>query len=506
MTEPSTKTTTGHPRRWIILGILNLSLIMIVAGVSSLNLSLPSIQRALGATGVQLVWINAAYALVFAALLLPAGALGDRFGRRGALQLGLVIFLAGAVLATRSSSAEQIILWRCVMGVGAAFTMPATLSILTAVFPPEERSRAIAIWAGFAGAGGAIGLLSAGLLLEYFWWGSVFFVNIPIALVALTMVTLLVPTSRDTRQRPLDPVGGLLTASGLTGLVYGLIQGPEFGWSDPFVIGGFVAAVVLLTAWVLNARRQTDPMLDPALFAIPRFGLASLTITAAFAVMFGMFFGLAQYLQFVMGHSPLNTSLRVIPFAVGMIAVAPRGPRLVEHFGAGKVMGSGLLLAASGCIVMSLLSASSPYLHVLAGIIILSSGMAMTFPTATTAIVGSLPLDKAGVASAVNDTTREVGAAVGIALLGTLLSAGYRRDLGDTLDSLPLPAEALEASRDSVGAALHVARSAPGSAGETIATAARSAFTSGYSLTMIAGAAIMATIGVILIVRFPDSD
>ncbi len=506
MTEPSTKTTTGHPRRWIILGILNLSLIMIVAGVSSLNLSLPSIQRALGATGVQLVWINAAYALVFAALLLPAGALGDRFGRRGALQLGLVIFLAGAVLATRSSSAEQIILWRCVMGVGAAFTMPATLSILTAVFPPEERSRAIAIWAGFAGAGGAIGLLAAGLLLEYFWWGSVFFVNIPIALVALTMVTLLVPTSRDTRQRPLDPVGGLLTAGGLAGLVYGLIQGPEFGWSNPFVIGGFVAAVVLLTAWVLNARRQTDPMLDPALFTIPRFGLASLTITASFAVMFGMFFGLAQYLQFVMGHSPLNTSLRVIPFAVGMVAIAPRGPRLVERFGAGKVMGSGLLLAASGCIVMSLLSASSPYLHVLAGIIMLSSGMAMTFPTATTAIVGSLPLDKAGVASAVNDTTREVGAAVGIALLGTLLSAGYRRDLGDTLDSLPLPAEALKASRDSVGAALHVARSAPGSAGEAIAMAARSAFASGYSLTMIAGAAIMATVSVILIARFPDSD
>ncbi|HJL89324.1 MAG TPA: MFS transporter, partial [Acidimicrobiales bacterium] len=210
MNEPLQEITTGHPRRWIILGILNLSLIMIIASVSSLNLSLPSLQRALGATGVQLVWINAAYALVFAALLLPAGALGDRFGRRGALQLGLAIFLAGAILATRSSSAEQIILWRCLMGVGAAFTMPATLSILTAVFPPEERSRAIAIWAGFAGAGGAIGLLSAGLLLEYFWWGSVFFVNIPIALVALILITLVVPTSRDSQRRPLDPVGGLL--------------------------------------------------------------------------------------------------------------------------------------------------------------------------------------------------------------------------------------------------------------------------------------------------------
>ena len=361
MTDQSDDTSTGHPRRWLILGILNLSLVLIVAGVSSLNLSLPSIQRALGATGVQLVWINAAYALVFAALLLPAGALGDRFGRRGALQTGLTIFIAGAVLATQSGSAEQIILWRSVMGIGAALTMPATLSILTAVFPPEERSRAIAIWAGFAGAGGAIGLLSAGLLLEYFWWGSVFLVNIPIAALALILVTLLVPTSRDTQRHPLDPAGGLLTAGGLTGLVYGLIQGPEFGWTDPLVIGGLVAAAVLLTAWVLNARRQANPMLDPALFAIPRFGLASLTITAAFAVMFGMFFGLAQYLQFVMGYSPLDTSLRVIPFALGMVAVAPRGPRLVERFGAGRVMGSGLLLASLGCVIMSLLSADSSY-------------------------------------------------------------------------------------------------------------------------------------------------
>ena len=506
MDSPETGTQAGHPRRWLILGILNLSLVLIVAGVSSLNLALPSIQRALGATGAQLVWVNASYALVFAAFLLPAGALGDRFGRRGALQVGLVIFLAASLLAMGSDTAGQVIFWRCLMGVGAALTMPATLSILTAVFPPEERARAIAIWSGFAGAGGAIGLLAGGLLLENFWWGSVFFVNVPIGTTTLILVTILVPTSRDTLGHPLDPVGGLLTAGGLTGLVYGLIQGPEYGWTDPLVLTGLAAAVILLTAWVFYARRQQHPMLDPALFTIPRFGLASLTITVAFAVMFGMFFGLAQFLQFVMGYSPLGAALRVAPFAVAMVAIAPRGPGLVKRFGAGRVMGSGLLLASAGCMAMSLLTADTSYPNVVAGIILLSSGMALTFPTATTAIVGSLPLDKAGVASAVNDTTREVGAAVGIALLGSLLSAGYRRDLGGSLDALPLPPGALEAVQDSVGVALHVAGDAPAGVGGTIATAARSAFAAGYSLSMVVGAAMLAAVAVLLIARFPASD
>lgn len=246
-------------------------------------------------------------------------------------------------------------------------------------------------------------------------------------------------------------------------------------------------------------------MLDPGLFRIRSFGLASLTITTSFAVMFGMFFGLAQFLQFVMGHSPLGTALRTLPFAVGMVAVAPRGPLLVQRIGAGRAMGVGLATAAVGCLVMSRLSPESPYVHLLAGILLLSSGMALTFPTATTAIVSSLPLDKAGVASAVNDTTREVGAAVGIALLGTLLSTGYRSRLGDSLDALPVPGEALEAARDSVGAALQVAARAPAGAADTVATAARSAFAGGYSLSMLVGAAMLAVVAAVLVARFPDS-
>jgi len=494
-------TDTGHPRRWFILGILNLSLVLVVASVSSLNLSLPSIQRALDASAADLIWINAAYALVFAAFLLPAGALGDRFGRKGALLTGLVVFVLGALLGSTADTAGQVITFRATMGIGAALAMPATLSILTAIFPPDERNKAIAIWSGFAGAGGAIGILSAGVLLEYFWWGSVFFVNVPIAVTALVLVAAVVPTSRDTQGHNLDPFGSILSAVGLAALVFALVQGPEYGWSDPLVLGGFVAAVALLTSWVAFERRQEHPMLDPRLFRIPRFGLATLALGTTFAVMFGMFFGLAQYLQFVLGYSPLGAAVRVMPFAVVMIAVSPRGPSLAARFGSGRVIGGGMLVTALGCGVMALLTGDSGYGHVVLGVILISSGMALGFPTSTAAIVGSLPLDKAGVASAVNDTTREVGSAVGIALLGSLLSAGYRRGLGNALDQAP--AEMAELARDSVGAALVVAQRAPAGVGDHIAATARDAFANGYSLAMTAGTALLALTGTIVIRRWP---
>ena len=494
-------TDTGHPRRWVILGSLHLSLGLVVASVSSLNLSLPSIQRALDASAADLIWINAAYALVFAAFLLPAGALGDRFGRKGALLTGLVVFVLGSLLGSTADTAGQVIAFRATMGIGAALAMPATLSILTAIFPPDERNKAIAIWSGFAGAGGAIGILSAGVLLEYFWWGSVFFVNVPIAVTALVLVAAVVPTSRDTQGHNLDPFGSILSAVGLAALVFALVQGPEYGWSDPLVLGGFVAAVALLTSWVAFERRQEHPMLDPRLFRIPRFGLATLALGTTFAVMFGMFFGLAQYLQFVLGYSPLGAAVRVMPFAVVMIAVSPRGPSLAARFGSGRVIGGGMLVTALGCGVMALLTGDSGYGHVVLGVILISSGMALGFPTSTAAIVGSLPLDKAGVASAVNDTTREVGSAVGIALLGSLLSAGYRRGLGNALDQAP--AEMAEFARDSVGAALVVAQRAPAGVGDHIAATARDAFANGYSLAMTAGTALLALTGTIVIRRWP---
>jgi EmrB/QacA subfamily drug resistance transporter len=492
---------TGHPRRWFILSILTLSLVMVVASVSSMNLALPAIQRGLNATASQIVWINASYALMLAAILLPSGALGDRFGRRGALLVGLGIMLTGSVLGATSGSAAQIIAWRCLMGVGAGLVMPATLSILTTVFPANERSKAIAIWAGFAGAGGAIGILAAGVLLEFFWWGSIFFVNIPIAVVLFVLTVLFVPSSRDSLRHPMDPLGGLLSAGALAALVFALVQGPEYGWTDPRILGSAVTSVLLGRAWVVAERRREHPMLDPSLFRIPRFGLGSLGIASAFAVMFGMFFGFAQFMQFVLGYSALDTAIRTLPFAATMIAFSQLGPRLASRIGVRSVIAGGLLLTSIGLLWMSAVNVSSGYLQVVGGLSLAAAGMALAFPAATEAIVGSLPQDKAGVASAVNDTTREVGAAVGIALLGSLMSSGYRRSVGDAFDALP--AAAAEAARDSVGAALHVAQQAPESVRSGLVLTARTGFAEGYSLAMMVGAALLVTTAAVVFRWFP---
>lgn len=498
MIEP-TPLTEAHPQRWPILAILNLSLVLIVASVSSLNLAIPSIQRALNATAAELVWINAAYALVFAGLLLPAGAIGDRYGRKPALVAGLGIFLVSALVATLSDSATELIVLRGVMGVGAALTMPATLSIITVVFPPEERAKAIAIWSGFAGAGGALGILASGLLLESFKWSSVFFINVPIAALALLLVVAIVPNSKDDEQRPLDPVGSALSVLGLVALVYGLIQGPEFGWTDPLVLGAFVVSVVALYAWVRVELAQRDPLLDPRLFEIPRFRMGSFTITSAFLVMFGMFFVLTQYLQFALDYSPLEAAVRTLPFAPAMILVAPRGPSLAARIGAGKTMALGMLLSTIGLVAFGFMTVDTPYLPIGIALVVAAGGMALVFPTATEAIVSSLPQNKAGVASAMNDATREVGGAIGIALLGTLLSSGYRSGLGDAADQLP--ADAAEVVEDNVGAALAIAAEVPD--GESLAQAAREAFVDGMQLSMWSGAAVMLVSAAIVFRFYP---
>lgn len=487
MTEP-------HPRRWAILAILNLSLVLIVASVSSLNLAIPSIQRALDATAAELVWINASYALVFAGLLLPAGALGDRYGRKGALNVGLVVFVASALIATLSDDPAQLIILRGAMGVGAALVMPATLSIITVVFPPEERAKAIAIWSGFAGAGGALGILASGLLLKWFWWGSVFLVNVPIAVLALVLVVAMVPTSRDDEERPLDPIGSLLSIVALVALVYGLIQGPEFGWSDVLVVGAFVVSVIAAVAWVQVERRQTSPLLDPSIFADRRFSMGCFAVTAAFTVMFGMFFVMTQYLQFTLGYSPLEAAVRTLPFAATMVVVAPRGPAIAARFGAPNTIAAGMVVAGVGVAWLGMLGTDTGYAVIVLPMIVMPTGMALAFPASTEAIVSSLPPSKAGVASAMNDTTREVGGAIGIALLGTLLSSGYRTGLGEAASGLP--PEAVEIAEDNVGAALAIAAELP--EGEQLADAARSAFVDGMQLSLLIGAAVMVLSGMVV--------
>ncbi len=367
------------------------------------------------------------------------------------------------------------------MGIGAALIMPSTLSIITVVFPPQERSKAIAIWAGFAGAGGAIGPLMSGLLLEAgFWWGSVFFVAVPIVVLAAVAIAFIVPTSRDHEQRPLDFAGAGLSVVGLTALVGGIIEGPELGWTDPVVLGLFLVAVIALVGFVASELRITHPMLDPRFFRIPRFGFGSLAISMAFMVMFGFFFLTTLYLQLVQGHSALGAAVRTLPMPAAMLLVSGQSPRLVARFGAHRVVPTGFVIQATGFALLSQLEVDTAYWQLALAFVCLGVGMALLMPASTEAIVGSLPRDKAGVASAVNDTTREVGGSIGIALLGTLLATGYRSGLGSAADALP--GEAGELARDGLGGALQVAGQLPAGAADALVESARAAFLDGTSL------------------------
>ena len=495
---------TGHPRRWLILGILCLCLVLVVASISSLNVAIPSIQRALGASQSQLQWIIDAYALVFAGLLLPMGALGDRFGRKWTLLTGLTLYAGAAVLASRSTSADQVIAGRAIMGIAAALIMPSTLSLLTSVFPPQERPKAIAVWAAFAGAGGAFGVVSSGLLLRWFWWGSVFFVTVPIIVIALALIIPFVPNSSDSDRRPLDPLGSALSMLGLFALIYALIEGPVRGWSDTLVVGGFVAAAVLLTLFVLWELRTRFPMLDPRLFRIPRFAVATATITNLFFLMFAMFFVITQYFQFAKSYTPLAAGVAVLPSPATMLLVAPRGPAIAARISVRRTIAIGQLLIAAGAAGLFFVRPGTPYVFIGMLLAVIACGSGLVMPSATSSIMMSLPMNKAGVGSAVNDTTREVGGAIGIAAIGSIVASIYRHALGSSLDVLP--AGARESARDNAGSAIAIVKSsAPPGQVESLLDSVRSALTKGMNVGMLV-AAVFALLGAAVTARWYPRD
>jgi DHA2 family multidrug resistance protein-like MFS transporter len=468
-----------HRRRWFLLGIMCLSLVMVVMSVSGLNVALPSIQKSLDASSTELQWIVDAYALVFAALLLPAGALGDRFGRKRALLLGLVIFAVGSVIGGIATGAGQVIAGRIVNGIGAAFVMPATLSLLTTIFPPHERRKAIALWAGFAGAGGALGPIVSGGLLERFWWGSALLVNVPIVLAVVIAVAVFSPTSKDPNATPLDPGGALLSLVTLGSLIYGIIEGPDKGWTSPTILLAFAAAAIGLLAFVAWERRNVHPMLPLWLFRDRRMSVGSGVVTTAFFVMFGLFFLFTLYLQFVRAYSPLSAGLATLPLAVTLVAVAPRSAALAERLGTGPVMATGFVFVAAGFVVLSLIGPVTPYLVIAVAMVLLGAGMSLTAAPATGSIMSAVPQYKAGVGSAVNDTTREVGGALGIAVLGSISNAVYRSTVN--LGGLDLPPAARKAAGESVGAATVLAGSGVPDGAE-LAHRAATAFTHAFNV------------------------
>jgi MFS transporter, DHA2 family, multidrug resistance protein len=488
-----------HARRWFLLAIMCLSLVLVVMSVSGLNTALPTIQRDLGASASDLQWIVDAYAIVFAGLLLSAGAIGDRFGRRRALLAGLGVFGLGTFIGGVATSSSQLIVGRAVMGIGAAFIMPATLSIITAIFPPHERTRAIAIWAGFAGAGASIGPVITGGLLEGFWWGSTLLVNVPIVVAIVGAVMLFAPNSRDDTKTPLDPVGALLSLVGLSTLIFGIIQGPEDGWASTTVLGSFLVAGVALSLFVAWERRSDHPMLPLTLFRDRRFSTGSGVITVAFFVMFGFFFLVTQYFQFGRGYSPLEAGLAGLPPALAFIAFSPRSAALAQRYGAARVMAAGLAIVAGGFALLSTLSPDTPYVVIAGALALLGAGMAITVAPATGEIMTSVPMSKAGVGSAVNDTTRELGGAFGIALMGTIANTAYRSSID--LEGVRLPAGSRAAAEESIGAADSIATRIPG--GEALTTQAATAFTDAFTLanTVSVGVALAAAAAVIVFGR-----
>ena len=486
-----------HRRRWFLLGIMCLSLVMVVMSVAGLNVALPSMQRDLGDSASALQWIVVSYALVFAALLLPAGALGDRFGRKLALIAGLVVFATGSLISGLGTATAQVIVGRVVTGVGAAFVMPATLSLLTTIFPPEERRKAIAMWAGFAGAGGALGPIVSGALLERYWWGATVLVNVPIVAAVIGAVWYFSPTSRDPEVTPLDPVGALLSLVGLGSLVFAIIQGGEWGWGDQLVLIAFVLAAVTLVSFVLWERRSDHPMLPLDLFSDRRMSVGSGVITVAFAVMFGLFFLFTLYLQFVRAYSPLSAGLATLPLALALVAIAPRSAALAEKVGTGPVMAGGFVLVGAAFTVLALVGVDTPYLVLAVAMVLLGAGLSLTAAPATGSIMSAVPPAKAGVGSAVNDTTREVGGALGIAVLGSLTSTAYRSALD--LRDLRLPPGVAAAAKESVGAASVLAAKVPN--GAELAARAGSAFTDAFNMasTVAAVVSLAAAVGVALV-------
>jgi EmrB/QacA subfamily drug resistance transporter len=482
-----------YARRKPILVVLCISLMIVIIGNTALNVALPRLARDLDASTTDLQWMVDSYALVFAGMLFTAGTLGDRFGRKGALQAGLALFLLGTGLAAISTSSSMVIGARALMGLAAAFVMPATLSILTNVFPAHERPRAIAVWAGIAGGGAAVGPVASGFLLEHFWWGSVFLVNVPVIIVALVAGKLLVPTSRDPEQPPLDVPGALLSIVGLGALVYGIIEGPLHGWTSSSSLTIFAVAIVSLGLFARRELRTEHPMLDLRLFRDRRFSVASGGMTMIFFAMFGTFFLVAQYFQLVLGYSALESGLFQLPMAFVMMGLSPQVPKLVERFTAARVVPAGLLSVSIGLLLFSQVGVDTAIWWVYGPILFLALGMVLTMTPLTTLIMSAVPLRQAGVGSAMNDTTRELGGALGVAVLGSVVTSNYGASLAPSLQGLSATDQGI-ANSGLVGA-FNVGERL-GAEGLAIIEAAKQAFVDGLSVAAVVGSITVAVAAV----------
>jgi EmrB/QacA subfamily drug resistance transporter len=497
----------SDPRRWSILVVLCLSLLIVGIDGTIVNVALPTLVRDLNASSSQLQWIVDAYTIVFASLLLIAGNTGDRHGRKWTLLGGLVIFGCGSLAASQVNSANALIAMRAVQGMGAAFIMPSTLSILTNVFgDPAERARAISIWAGVSGLGVAIGPLAGGYLLEHYWWGAIFLVNVPIVIAAVVAGAILVPNSKDEHATRLDLVGTVLSMVGLVSMLFAIIEGPTRGWTSPLILVCGFAAVVLLTSFVFWERHSDHPLLDVTFFKNPRFSAASIAVTLVFFAMFGSMFFISQYLQFVLGFSALKSGACLLPIAASLMVAAPVSAKLVAAVGTKLVVAGGLGLVGLALLIFSRITVTSGYPLVAVVLVIIGVGMGFAIAPATDSIMGSLPPAKAGIGSAVNDTTREIGGALGVAIMGSITAAVYSSQIEGNPSFGLLAAKSPQAAAaitDSIGSASIVASKLPDQAAKLVTDAANAAFVTAIQHTVIIGAIIAFAGAVVAAVFLP---
>jgi EmrB/QacA subfamily drug resistance transporter len=491
-------TNTGHPRRWAILGVLVVSLLVVVLDNTVLNVALRTIAdpvHGLGASQSELEWSINSYTLVFAGLLFTAGVLADRWGRRAMLVAGLVLFGLASLVSAYAQDPGQLIAARALMGIGGAAVMPSTLSVISNVFDPRERARAIGVWAGSVGLAVAIGPVVGGALLEHFWWGSVFLINVPIVVAGVIAVLAIVPESRDPRPGTVDIVGVLLSIAGLGTLVYGVVNGGDHGFGQPLSWGSVAVGVVILAVFVRYERRISFPSLDVRLFGDPRFSAAVAAVGLVFFAAMGSMFFTAFYLQLVRGYSPLRSGLLMVPFAVSQLVFAPRSAAMVRRFGPKLVGATGMVLAAVVLGAFMFVTETTPVWVVSGLFFVQGAAMASIMPTMTEAIMSSLPREKAGVGSAVSNTIRQIGGALGVAVLGSVLSAVYRSRINPYVTELPPSARA--AARESVSGGYAVAERL-GGAGRVLIEHVNHAFVQAMHYSAV-GSAVVALVGLVVV-------
>lgn len=481
--------TTTSSRHGLVIAVVCLALAVVVAAMASLNMALPDIAKDTHASQTDLVWVIDAYSLAFAALLLPAGGIGDRYGRRLALIVGLSIFGGGSAIAMTATTASELIVLRAVIGVGAALVMPATLSTITSTFPESKRTRAVSIWAAVAGGAGIFGLLASGALLEAFSWTSIFALNVVLAVLALVGTLRFVPESADPKAPRLDFAGAAIAVAALTALIYSVIEAPAYGWLAARTVAGLILGGVLLVAFVICELRRAAPLLNPRIFRQRPLSAGSMSIFVQFFAFYGYAFVALQYLQFVRGDDTLLAAVQVLPLAAAMIPVSRLAPRLTTRYGSRNVCAAGLVLVAAGLAIVAQVGTDTSYWLMATGLVVLGVGMGAAMTPGTSAITGALPPAQQGVGSALNDLSREVGGAIGIAVIGSILASAYTSDVNLSGLSSQVAAQV----KNSYAAATQLPAPIP--------DRANAAFVSAMHICLLtaAGAALIAAVGVVIL-------